>query len=144
MIMMRYKYLERSQGSYSCIPLVVTYLIVAVIFSGVVVGVSLVNEPTVEIVNGLLSATHIPGLDLSATTDMSQCRGWFGSGFIGFVRLIPVLGHPEREIKAPSEVYSLGTEDQDGYMPPASYCLIFNESDLMSRLHMGTLYYTIY
>ena len=140
-----HNYLERSHTPYSWIPLALTYLIVATITIVVVVGISLVGEPGEEIVSGLLFATDIPGLDCSATTN--EYQGWFGDGFLGFKRLVPVPDHPESEAKLASEVYSSGREDQDGSAPPASYCRVLNESDLMSRLvsrYDGIIFYTIY
>ena len=128
------KYLERSQGPYSSAPLVVTYLVLAVIISSVVIGISLLKEPGVEIINGVPFATDIPGLDCSRTTTVSQWKGWFGSGFLGFKRLVPVSGRPAVAAKTQLEVYSLGREDQDGSALPTLYCRIFSESDLMNRL----------
>ena len=126
-------YLQRSHASYSWRPLAATYLIVLTLTVAVVLGISLLNESGMEIVNGLPFATDIPGLDCSRTTTVSQWKGWFGSGFVGFVRLIPVPDDPEQGTTPLSEVYSFGREDQDGSALPTSYCPIFSESDLMNR-----------
>lgn len=142
--MLQDKYLERSHAPYSWKPLAATYLIVLLLTVTVVVGASLLNEPTIEIVNGLPFATDIPGLDLAASKNVYQWKEQFGLGFIGFVRLVPVQDRSELDANPQAEVYSLGREDQDGSVFPVSYCTIFNESDLMSRLEMGTNYYTIY
>ena len=138
-------YLERSHAPYSTAPLVVTYLILAVIVSSVVVGISLLNESTVEIVNGLPFATDIPGIDGSAAANTTERGGQPRSmQTIRFVRLVPVSDQPKPQAKVPSEVYSLGRQNQDGSALPTYYCRVFSESDLMSRLVMGTIYYTIY
>lgn len=142
--MLQDKYLERSHAPYSWKPIAATYLIVLLLTVTVVVGISLLNEPVEEIVRGFPFATDIPGLDRSAATDASRWDGWFGLGFIGFVRLRPVPDQADPGVKSPSAVYSLGREDQDGSALPTSYCRIFSDVDLMSRLEMGTNYYTIY
>lgn len=135
-------YLERSHAPYSLRPLAVTYLIVAVTTLAIV-GISLLNESTVEIVNGVAFATDIPGLDRSPVTSLSEWKGWFGSGFIGFVRLVPVPDQPKPQTKVPSEVYSLGRQNQDGSALPKSYSPVFSESDLMRRMRRcgGIAYY---
>ena len=142
--MIKDNYLERSHPSCSVMSLLVTYLLLAMIISSVVVGISLLNEPTVEIVNGSPFVTDIPGLGRIAKADLSQWEEQPRRGFIGWVRLVPVPDEPKSQTKVPSEVYSLGREDQDGSALPAFYCRIFSEVDLMSRLEMGTTYYTIY
>jgi len=134
--------LERSNVSYSGGFVLTIYLVVAVIVSGVVVLMSLLNNPTTEIVNGVPFVTDTPGLDRSAATDTSRWDGWFGLGFIGFVRLVPVPDCSESETKSPSAVYSLGREDQDGSALPASYSPIFSGVDLMRKL--GITKYEIY
>lgn len=143
-----HNYLERSHTPYSWIPLALTYLIVATITIVVVVGISLVGEPGEEIVSGLLFATDIPGLDVSAVVNVTEWKAQPRSvQSIRFVRLVPVPDHPESRAKAPSEVYSLGREDQHGSALPASYCPVFSESDLMRRLvsrYGGIIFYTIY
>lgn len=116
-----------------------TYLIVAMVTLAVV-GLSLYNEPTIEIVGGL---TDIPGLDRSATTSASQSESWFGSGFIGFVRLMPVPDQLEPHTETPSEVYSFGRGNQERPALPKFYSPVFSEEDLMSRVHRygGIVYY---
>jgi len=138
------KYLPRSHVESSLTPFAVAYLILAVIVSSIVVGVSLIDERTMETVNGLPFATDIPGLGHIAKADVSQWEERPRQGFIGWVRLLPVPDQPELEDKVPSEVYSLGREDQHGSALPAYYYRIFSEVDLMSRLEMGTIYYNIY
>lgn len=127
-------HLRRSHAPYSCGPLAVTYLIVAVVISSVVVVVNFLPEPAVEIINGLPYATDVPGLDRNETTGVSQWEKRFRRGFIGWVRLVPVPDHPEPVAAPPSEVYSVGREDQDGSVLPTSYSPVFSESDLMRRL----------
>jgi hypothetical protein len=126
-------------------PLIVTYLILVAIISTVIIVVNLVSEPTVEIINGFPFVTDIPGLDVSAMVNATERNAQPRSvQSIRFVRLVPVPDHPAVETKLPSETYSLGREDQDGSVLPAIYYRIFSELDLMSRLEMGTCYYTIY
>ena len=136
-------YLKRSHTPYSWIPLAVTYLIVAMVVSSVVIGTHYSSEPFTEIIKGSRFVTDILGLDSGEVTKVSQPKVR-SSQSIRFVRLIPVPDHPESEAKLASEVYSSGREDQDGSALPGSYCRVLNESDLMSRLEMGTNYFTIY
>lgn len=145
------KYLERSHAPYSWRPPALTYLIVAVVTLAVV-GISLIGEPIVEIVNGLPSVTDIPGLDVSAVLNATEQNAQPRSvQSIRFVRLLPVPDQAESETTSPSEVYSLGREDQDGSALPTFYCPIFSESDLMRRVFnlrsirdTGITHYRIY
>lgn len=140
--MLQDKYLERSQAPYSWKPLAATYLIVLLTVT-VVVGISLLNEPVEEIVRGFSFATDIPGLDRGAKAYAYQWEEQSKQGFMGWVRLVPVPVQPKPRAKAPSEIYSLGREDQYGSALPKSYCPVFSESDLMRRMRRcgGIAYY---
>lgn len=128
-------YLRRSHVQCSLIPLGVAYLILALIISSVVVGISLIGEPTVEIINGLPFVTDIQGIAHGVADDLTDWSDILGQGFMGFVRLVPVKDCAETE-KAVIDLgsYSYGREDQHGSALPASYCPIFSERDLMRKL----------
>lgn len=132
------KCLERSHVKSSLKPLVVTYLLLAAIVSSVIIGISLVGEPTAEIVNGLPFATDIPGLDVSAVANGAEWKAQPRSvQSIRFVRLIPVPDHSESGTESISEVYSSGREDQHGSALPVLYSPIFGEGDLMRQLTLA-------
>ena len=135
-------YLERSHAPYSWRPLAVTYLIVAVTTLAIV-GISLLNESTEEIINGVAFATDIPGLDRGAWVEASQWEERPMQGFMGWVRLVPVPVQPEPQAKVTSEVYSIGLDSQDDSALPKSYYPVFSESDLMRRMRRcgGIAYY---
>jgi len=135
-------HLRRSHISYSKRFILEIYLVVATITLAVVVGISLIGEPDVEIINGLNLVTDTPGLDCSAKTSTSQWRGWLGLGFIGFVRLIPVPDQIETEAKLPPD----RLEARHDFVLPTYYCPIFSEGDLMEKLALPCceiIYYTI-
>lgn len=136
-------YLERSHAPYSWKPLAVTYLIVGTLVLAVVVGMSLLKESTVEIINGVAFATDIPGLDRGAKADASQWEERPRQGFMGWVRLVPVKVNSESKTETLSEIYSLGRQNQYGSALPKSYSPVFSESDLMRRMRRcgGIAYY---
>lgn len=120
-------YLERSYPSYSKRSLLEIYLVVATITIAAVVGISLLGKD-VEIINGSRFVIDTPGgLDHSATANASQ---WFGSGFIGWVRLRPVRDHTEIEAKAPL----IRSRDRETILGRLPIRPIFGERDLMEKL----------
>lgn len=132
--------LRRSHPQSHGWSLIIAYLLVAVLVG----STYLFDEyQETETVNGSLFATATPTIGRSAAGE-SVWGGILGKGFIGFVRLVPVVGQLESDARLPSEVSSFGRRDQHGSALPPFYCRIFSESDLMSRLEMGTIYYTIY
>ena len=124
-------YLERSHISYSGRSILEIYIVVAIITLVAVVGMSLVNEPTVGIVNEIPFATDIPGLDRSATADATEWKVRSRSvQSIRFARLIPVPDQTETEGKE----LSYEREVQHGFTIPDSYSPIFSDKDLMRKL----------